>query len=93
LRIKKTKLKLYPELGESRMIGYEGMIPGPTIKVEKGREIVLRVINEGGNSSVVHLHGSHTRAAFDGFANDLIPDGYFKVRGGIFSWCPFYVVD
>jgi FtsP/CotA-like multicopper oxidase with cupredoxin domain len=30
-----------------RMLGYNGSIPGPTLKVQQGSEIIVHVINEG----------------------------------------------
>ena len=67
--------------------GYNGMSPGPTIKVRRGRRAVLRVINElparhpslGHDSTTsVHLHGSASLPQFDGYASDITRRGWFK---------------
>ena len=46
-------------LGEStlRMLGYNGSIPGPTLKVAQGSEIIVHVVNEGDLDTTVHWHG------------------------------------
>lgn len=46
--------------------------------MQKGREAVVRFINHGDRASAVHLHGSNTRAPFDGWAEDLINPGQYK---------------
>ncbi|KAI5795366.1 oxidase cueO precursor [Peziza echinospora] len=60
------------------LVGYNGMYPGPTIKASRGREIVLRVVNQGDANSALHLHGSATVAPFDGWAEDMIAVGEYK---------------
>ena len=37
-----------------RMLGYNGSIPGPTLKVAQGSEIVVHVVNEGDLDTTVH---------------------------------------
>jgi FtsP/CotA-like multicopper oxidase with cupredoxin domain len=67
--------------------GYNGISPGPTIKVRRGRRAVLRVINRlparhpslGQESTTsVHLHGSASLPQFDGYASDITRPGWFK---------------
>ena len=67
--------------------GYNGVAPGPTINVRQGRRALVRVRNHlparhplFGNdfATSVHLHGSASLPQFDGYANDLIPTGYYK---------------
>ncbi|TGZ84437.1 hypothetical protein EX30DRAFT_336970 [Ascodesmis nigricans] len=79
IKIKPFKSKVYPSLGKTDLVGYDGISPGPTFKVTKGRETVVRFVNEyDGRPSVVHLHGSSSRAPFDGWAEDLIQPGEYK---------------
>lgn len=52
--------------------GYEGIIPGPTIKAKRGRTVVVQYTNQLSVSTVVHLHGGITPADSDGFPTDLI---------------------
>ncbi len=40
-----------------RMLGYNGSIPGPTLKVQQGSEVVVHVVNEGDLEATVHWHG------------------------------------
>jgi len=79
IEIKPYEQQVYPGLKPARGVGYDGMSPGPTFKVEKGRESVVRFINRAGDrASAVHLHGSYSRAPFDGWAEDVIEVGQYK---------------
>src|SRR4029453_11851035 len=40
-----------------RMLGYNGSIPGPTLKVAQGSEIIVHVTNNGDLDTTVHWHG------------------------------------
>ena len=40
-----------------RMLGYNDSIPGPTLKVRQGSEIIVRVTNHGDMDTTVHWHG------------------------------------
>jgi bilirubin oxidase len=56
--------KYFPNLpGESSLLGYDGTFPGPTIRVEKGRQTVVRVVNQGQEPMNLHLHGSYSMAS------------------------------
>ncbi|QDS74756.1 hypothetical protein FKW77_001322 [Venturia effusa] len=69
----------FPNLpGASNLLGYDGVFPGPTIRVQKGRQTVVRVVNKGQDQMNLHLHGSFSRSVFDGFAKDLISTGEYK---------------
>lgn len=50
--------QVYPNLGKTRLIGYDGVSPGPTFQMTKGREAVVRFINHADRANSVHLHGS-----------------------------------
>ncbi len=58
--------KVYPTKGDAVLVGYDGMSPGPTFLVEKGRETVVRFINNATLASAVHLHGSYSVFLFLG---------------------------
>jgi len=65
--------------GPTTFEGYDGMVPGPTIKQKRGTNSVLRMVNNmTSDAAVVHLHGSYSRAPFDGWAEDLINPSQFK---------------
>lgn len=58
--IKQFTQNVYPNKGNAILVGYDGISPGPTFIVEKGRETVVRFINNATLSSAVHLHGSYS---------------------------------
>ena len=67
--------------------GYNGITPGPTIKIRHGRRSILRVRNmlppenralNYPSTTSVHLHGSPTLPQFDGYASDVSASGFFK---------------
>src|SRR3954470_20219660 len=49
-----------------RMLAYNGSIPGPTLKVRQGSEIVVNVVNEGDLEATVHWHGIRVENRYDG---------------------------
>ena len=66
---------------------YDGSVPGPTIKVNQGRKVVVRHCNTLPNVhptlgyepwTSVHLHGSASLPQFDGYASDITHPGEFK---------------
>ncbi|KAK4508628.1 hypothetical protein PRZ48_002367 [Zasmidium cellare] len=70
--------QVYPNLGPANLIGYNGTAPGPTYYIPRGVETVIRYTNKGSQSSSVHLHGSYTHAAWDGWAFDELQPGQWK---------------
>lgn len=58
--IKSFTQSVYPNKGNALMVGYDGISPGPTFIVEKGRETVVRFINNATLASSIHLHGSYS---------------------------------
>jgi FtsP/CotA-like multicopper oxidase with cupredoxin domain len=59
-------------LGETtvRMLGYNGSIPGPTLKVQQGTEIIVRVENHGDLDTTVHWHGLRLENRYDGVPHE-----------------------
>ena len=53
-----------------RMLGYNGSIPGPTLKVAQGSEIVVHVVNEGDLDTTVHWHGLRLENQYDGVPHE-----------------------
>jgi FtsP/CotA-like multicopper oxidase with cupredoxin domain len=55
-------------LGEApvRMLAYNGSIPGPTLRVREGSELVVNVVNEGDLEATVHWHGLRLENRYDG---------------------------
>ena len=71
--------------------GYNGLVPGPTIKAIQGRQTVVRQVNglpqqhptlgyEPWTST--HLHGMPSQPQFDGYASDISRPG----PGGVGQW-------
>jgi FtsP/CotA-like multicopper oxidase with cupredoxin domain len=69
------------------MLGYGGMVPGPTLRVRQGRRTVVRQCNDlpvthptlGYRTwTSVHLHGSASLPQYDGYASDITDPSSFK---------------
>ncbi len=56
------------EVGDAtvRMLAYNGSIPGPTMKVQQGSEVVVNVVNDGDLEATVHWHGLRLENRYDG---------------------------
>jgi FtsP/CotA-like multicopper oxidase with cupredoxin domain len=71
----RTSLEIVPVVAEIagrdvRMIGYNGSIPGPTLHVDQGTEIVVDVTNHGDIETTVHWHGLRLDNRYDGVPVD-----------------------
>jgi len=53
-----------------RMLGYNGSIPGPTLKVQQGSEIIVHVTNKGDLDTTVHWHGLRRENKYDGVPHE-----------------------
>jgi FtsP/CotA-like multicopper oxidase with cupredoxin domain len=53
-----------------RMLGYNGSIPGPTLKVQQSSEIIVHVTNEGDLDTTVHWHGLRLENRYDGVPHE-----------------------
>ncbi|WP_233197883.1 multicopper oxidase family protein [Cryobacterium sp. Y57] len=69
------------------ILGYNGIFPGPTLSVDQGTKVVLRVRNKlpathplDGHalSTSTHLHGSASLPQYDGYASDITRPGFYK---------------
>ena len=49
-----------------RMLAYNGSIPGPTLRVRQGSEVLVDVGNDGDTEATVHWHGLRLENRFDG---------------------------
>ena len=59
----------------TRIWGYQGVYPGPTFRVRRGRTAVVRQTNRLSVHTVVHVHGGRTPPDSDGFATDMVMPG------------------
>jgi len=53
-----------------RMLGYNGSIPGSTLKVAEGTEVVVHVENHGDLDTTVHWHGLRLENRYDGVPHE-----------------------
>jgi FtsP/CotA-like multicopper oxidase with cupredoxin domain len=73
-------------LGDStvRMLGYNGSIPGPTLKVRQGSEVAVHVRNDTDLDTTVHWHGLRLENRYDGVPHEtqapIPPGGEFTYR-------------
>ena len=69
------------QLGDAtvRMLAYNGSIPGPTLSVREGSQLVVNVVNEGDLEATVHWHGLRLENRYDGTAQTQRP---MPVGGG-----------
>src|SRR3954452_10148291 len=66
-----------------RMVAYNGPIPGPTLRVREGSELVVDVVNEGDLETTVHWHGLRLENRYDGTHETQAPipvGGRFSYR-------------
>jgi FtsP/CotA-like multicopper oxidase with cupredoxin domain len=56
------------QIGDARvrMLAYNGSIPGPTLRVKEGSEVVVNVFNDGDHENTVHWHGLRLDNRYDG---------------------------
>ncbi len=67
LTARATKVRLSGAAGpESELIGYDGQVPGPTLRFTKGQPIRIRFRNEFDQPTTVHWHGIRLVNAMDG---------------------------
>lgn len=67
----------------TRIMGFNGLTPGPTIRARVGRQVVmshtngLPVTTLGGapGDVAIHLHGGHVPSSEDGFPTDTVKPG------------------
>ena len=55
-----------PDYPETPIWGYDGRVPGPTIRVRQGQRVVRRFVNGLPQPSTVHWHGIRIENAMDG---------------------------
>ena len=69
------------------ILGYNGLFPGPTIRLDQGTKAVVRMRNQlpaqhalDGHalSTSTHLHGSASLPQYDGYASDITHPGFYK---------------
>lgn len=66
-------------------LGYNGSYLGPAIKLTKGEEVRMHVINELGDTTSVHWHGLEVEGTADGGPHQVIAAGE--------TWNPTFTVN
>jgi len=68
--------------GELRLSGFRfnGSIPGPTIRHNRGDDVRIRFHNEIGQKSIIHWHGLIVPPAMDGHPRDVISSGTYNYQ-------------
>ena len=66
-----------------RMLAYNGSIPGPTLRVRQGSEVMVHVRNDGDTAATVHWHGLRLDNTYDGVPFETQPP--IKI-GGEFTY-------
>jgi FtsP/CotA-like multicopper oxidase with cupredoxin domain len=76
------------QLGEAkvRMLAYNGSIPGPTLNVREGSEVIVNVENQGDLEATVHWHGLRLDNRYDGTHETQSP---IQVGGSFSARCRF----
>jgi FtsP/CotA-like multicopper oxidase with cupredoxin domain len=82
-----VELRIAPvakQIGDAdvRMLAYNGSVPGPTLRVREGSELVVDVVNEGDLEATVHWHGLRLDNRYDGTHETQAPIPV----GGTFSY-------
>jgi spore coat protein A len=74
MTVKQADVEILPGL-TTRVWGYNGVFPGPTLELRAERPALLRQHNALPEAIVTHLHGGRTPTASDGFPTDLVRPG------------------
>jgi spore coat protein A, manganese oxidase len=64
---------------DTRMLTYDGVFPGPTIKAVRGRPARVTVTNRLATPTAVHLHGGEVPQDSDGHPLDVIRPGGSRI--------------
>jgi FtsP/CotA-like multicopper oxidase with cupredoxin domain len=77
-RFELTIAPVAKRLGDAtvRMLAYNGSIPGPTLKVREGSEVIVDVENRGDMEATVHWHGLRLENRYDGTHETQRPIGH-----------------
>jgi FtsP/CotA-like multicopper oxidase with cupredoxin domain len=67
LRARAGEVKLRgPDQSATAIWGYDGIVPGPLLRVKRGEEVKVRLVNDLTEPTVIHWHGLRLPNAMDG---------------------------
>ena len=73
-----------PDQPPTAIWGYDGVVPGPVLRVKRGQELHVRLINELPEETTIHWHGVRVPNAMDGVPHltqaPVPPGGTFDYR-------------
>src|SRR5271169_833914 len=72
LRIGALTLELAPKK-VVRTIGYNGVVPGPLLRMPEGKPVTIDVFNDTADPELVHWHGLHIPSEVDGAMEEGSP--------------------
>jgi FtsP/CotA-like multicopper oxidase with cupredoxin domain len=91
-----------PGAASTPIWGYEGIVPGPTIRVRRGDELKVRVVNRLDQPTTVHWHGLRLDNRMDGVPHltqtPIAPGASFDYRftapdAGTFWYHPHFLTS
>jgi len=77
LKIEPVTLEISPGVF-IKTVGYNGLVPGPLLRLREGKPVTIDVLNQSGNEEIVHWHGLRTDPINDGAMEEgspMIPAG------------------
>ncbi len=85
LEAREGSLRLLPEpAAETPVWGFEGTVPGPLLRVQKGEELRVQLVNKLKQPTAIHWHGVRIVNAMDGAAGltqaPVAPGSSFEYR-------------
>jgi len=74
MTVQQASVEILPGL-KTRVYGYQGAFPGPTLELKRGRPAFVAQHNALPEPIVTHLHGGHVPTTSDGYPTDLVAAG------------------
>lgn len=69
IEAREGKLRLLSEPSSETVVwGYDGQVPGPLLRIKKGEELKVRLVNKLPQPTTLHWHGVRVPNAMDGVA-------------------------
>jgi FtsP/CotA-like multicopper oxidase with cupredoxin domain len=67
LRVRESRASLRgPDRPDTAVQGYDALVPGPLLRLKRGEELRVRIINELDDATIVHWHGVRAPNAMNG---------------------------
>src|SRR5262249_23162692 len=68
--------------------GYNGMVPGPVLRLQEGRQVSINIVNDTDIDDIIHWHGLFVPSEVDGAIEEGSP--MVPARGGskVYTFTP-----